>query len=789
MMKRPVLQAAIAYCAGIALAYYIRQIIIIIAVIPVLLFISWYGRKRNIPYPGSFLLCGIFMICGFANYAFQYTILSKPLVQYYENNVTLAGYVNSECRTEGSRVTFEFHVEKINNEKVGRTVLVNVYNVKNADDYSVGTGLVINGVLRSPPGSRNPGGFNYENYLYTKRIPATLSINERNAERTGFMKNLPLKRFGVNIRRYILASLEKNLSYEKAALIEAMLIGYRENLTESMENAFSASGLTHIMAVSGANLAFLIFPLLWLLNIAGIDRRTSAVIAIPFVFVYLLITGMEASVLRASVMAVLLLLGRALYRKTELVNSIAVAVLVLLLINPFMFFDAGFQLSVGATLGLGILYKRIRDIFPEKVPGFVSETLAATIAAQAGVLPLLITHFNKVSLISLVSNLLVVPVTGFATTLGAVSIIAGSIHPFPGEIAGYALEAVLHFILVVTEKCASAKWAEIYMHHWSYPFMFAYYAAVFLWGIYGVGFFRRNKSVMIAGVLAAGLFLFIRGIMPSPLKVIFADVGQGDCILIRTPEGRSFLIDGGGSQNESENDYHGRRIILPMLMHEKIHQIDMAIATHAHSDHVTGILTLTGIYDVKSVGLPGYPGAENDFEKLIGLCNSRNIPVFFYNEGDIIHMDGKTTFEVLNPPPEPPAAGGLNNTSVCGMLRYKDLSILFTGDIEAEGEKNLVKHGTGIDCDILKVAHHGARESTTPEFLELARPEVAIISVGRNNYGHPSDEVTERLLQAGTKIFTTEESGAVIVTSDGNEYRLKTWVKDLCYTLFPKWDQ
>ena len=143
----------------------------------------------------------------------------------------------------------------------------------------------------------------------------------------------------------------------------------------------------------------------------------------------------------------------------------------------------------------------------------------------------------------------------------------------------------------------------------------------------------------------------------------------------------------------------------------------------------------------------------------------------------------------MNPPPEPPAAGGLNNTSVCGMLRYKDLSILFTGDIEAEGEKNLVKHGTGIDCDILKVAHHGARESTTPEFLELARPEVAIISVGRNNYGHPSDEVTERLLQAGTKIFTTEESGAVIVTSDGNEYRLKTWVKDLCYTLFPKWDQ
>lgn len=783
MMKRPMLQAAIAYCVGIVLAYYIREIFIIIVIFPVLMFLLWYCAKRSISLKKSFLLGGIFVICGFANYAFQYTFLTHPLVPYYENNVTVTGYINNACKEEDNKVTFEFFIEKINNDKpVGRTVLVNVYNFKNSEDYSLGTALILNGVLRSPPGSRNPGGFNYQNYLFSKKISATLSVNESNIKKTGFEKNLHVKRFGLNLRQYILTSLESNLSDEKAALIGAMLTGYRGNLTQSMENAFSASGLTHIMAVSGANLAFLIFPLLCLFSIAGFDRKVSAIIAIPFIFLYILVTGMESSVLRASVMAVLLLLARALYRKVELINSVAIAVFILLFINPFMFFDVGFQLSVGATLGLGILYKRVRSIFSSKVPGFISETVAATISAQAAVLPLLIMYFNKVSLISLFSNLLVVPVTGFATCLGAIYIIAFSIHPFFGEIIGYALEGVLHFILVVAETCASPEWAEVYMHHWNYWFIILYYTLIFLWGFFGISFFRYNKSKVIVIAFILGLILFIQGVAPVQLKVIFTDVGQGDCILIQTPEGKNYLIDGGGTNNEEETGYYGRQIILPMLMHEKIPHIDMALVTHAHTDHMAGVLTLIEIFHVKSVGLPQYPKAELDFSKLIDLCSEKDIPVFFFKEGDTIPMDSETTFEVLNPPSEKIPYGNLNNISICGMLWHKDLSILFTGDIEEEAEKYLLKYGNNIDCDILKVAHHGGKESTSADFLNLAKPEAAIISVGRNNYGHPSDEVIERLLLNQTRVYTTEKCGAVIVKSNGKHYRIRTWVRNRSYT-------
>jgi len=788
MMKRPMLQIATACCIGTVLACYIRQVFIVVLIFPVLIFLSWYGATRNIPAAKSFLLYGVFIVFGYANYAFQYTILSKPLMPYYEENVSLAGYVNSECRTENGRVTFEFFIERLENsgKYVGRTILVNVYGTESIEDYTLGARLVLSGVLMSPSASRNPGGFNYKNYLYTKRIPATLSTNGSNVKKTGSAKSLPLKRVGINLRQYILTSLEKNLSSEKSALIGAMLIGYRENLTEQMENAFSAAGLTHIMAVSGANLAFLVFPLLWVLSWIGVDRKVSAVIAIPFIFLYLLVTGLESSVLRASVMAVVILLGKALHRKGELVNSVAVAVFILLSVNPFMFFDVGFQLSVGATLGLGILYKRVRNIFPAKVPGFISETLAATISAQAGVLPLLIMYFSRISLISLVSNMLVVPVTGITTCLGAVCIIARTIHPFLGKITGYGLEAVLHFILFVTDKSASVKWAEIYMHHWDYLLICIYYLLVFLWGIFGINFFRKHKNAVIACVFTAGLVFVVKGIVPVPLKVIFADVGQGDCILIQTPGGRNYLVDGGGAYNEDETGYYGRKIILPMLMHEKISRIDMALVTHAHSDHMSGVLTLIEIFDVKSVGLPDYPGAKTDFGKLVELCESRNIPVVLYNEGDVIRFDDETVFEVLNPPSmNAPYGNNLNNTSLCGMLRFKELSVLFTGDIEAEAEKTLLKYGDGIDCDILKVAHHGGAESTIHDFLRFARPKAAIISVGKNNYGHPSAEVIERLHRSGARIYTTREKGAIIVTSNGNDYRIRSWVSDERYTFFP----
>ncbi|NLK68538.1 MAG: DNA internalization-related competence protein ComEC/Rec2 [Clostridiaceae bacterium] len=798
MMKRPMLHIAFAYSAGIVLAWYIRQVFIIIAIFPILMLVYWYGVKKSVPYMKYLLLWAIFIICGYANYALRYTILTQPFEPYYGNHVAIEGYVNSACETDQERVTFEFFVENIlyitdsddvDNAKnitksyIGRNVFVNIYGVNSSDNYSLGDGLIIDGELRHPNGSRNPGGFNYENYMFSKNIPATLSLNENQISKIGTEKKLYLKRFGVNARQYILASLDNYLSEEKSSLIVAMITGYRGNLTEPMENAFSASGLTHIMAVSGANIVFILSPLIWLFGIIGLNRKTSSIIAIPFIFLYVLVTGMESSVLRASVMAVLILIGRTLDRKADIINSLGIAVVVILFVNPFMFFDVGFLLSVGATAGIGILYKRVRKAIPNKLPKFVGDTVAATISAQAGVLPLLIISFNKVSLVSLLSNLLVVPVTGFATCLGVACIFAGSIHPLMGTAVGYALEAVLHVIMVVANTCASVQWAEVYVGDLSYFFIVFYYVVVFLWGIHGINIFIYNKAKVFACIFMLGIFIFIQGILPNTLKITYLDVGQGDCILVQTPEGQNYLIDGGGKYNELETGYCGKQVIIPLLMHERIYSIDTAMVTHAHTDHIGGILTLVENFPIKEVGLPKYSGAKEDFNDLIMLCEEKKIPVVFYNKGDVIKLDNETSFEILWPVyEEMNFKDNLNDSSICGVLKFKEFSALFTGDISNEIEKSILEQRKNLDCDILKVAHHGGKGSTSWHFLEYVRPEVSIISVGKNNYGHPSDEVINRLMSVKSTIYTTKECGAVIVQSNGSEFKIRTWARKRRYT-------
>lgn len=792
------LHIAIAYSLGIILAWYIRQVFIIMVIFPVLMFVYWYSVKKKVPFEKYLLLWGLFIICGYANYAFRYTVLTQPFEPYYENHVSMIGYVNSACELDQDKASLDFYVENIGSTKdsentdignattkpyIGRNVRISIYGVSSIEDYSLGAEFLIDGELRRPDGSRNPGGFNYENYIFSKNIPATLSLNESQLSKTGTDKKLFLKGFGLNIRQYILTSLDKYLSYEKSGLMAAMITGYRGNLTESMENAFSASGLTHIMAVSGANIVFLLSPLIWLFGIIGLNRKSSSIIAIPFVFLYVLVTGMESSILRASVMAILILIGRTLDRKPDIINSLGIAAIVILFANPFMFFDVGFQLSVGATAGIGILYKRVRNIIHYNVPKFIGDTIAATISAQAGVLPLLIVSFNKISLISLLSNLLVVPITGFATCLGVICIIAGGIHPYAGAMIGYALEAILHVIMVVANTCASVKWAEVYVGNLNYFSMLIYYFVIFLWGIHGVNIFIYNKTKVFACTFLLGLLIFVQGILPATLKITYLDVGQGDSILVQTPQGKNYLIDGGGKYNEPETGYCGKQIILPLLMYEKIYSIDMAMVTHAHADHIGGIITLIEIFPIKEVGLPKYTGAADDFRDLIMLCEEKKIPVTFYNEGEVIPLDSDTSFEILWPAHEQMTfKDNLNDSSICGVLCLKEFSALFTGDAGSNVEQLILEQRKNLDCDILKVAHHGGKGGTSSHFIEHIKPEVSIISVGKNNYGHPSDEVINRIVLAKSKTYTTKECGAIIVYSNGRDFKVKTWARKRRYT-------
>jgi len=787
-MKRPALHAAIAFIAGIAASWYIKQVIVIIFIFLILIVLYSYSVGKKVHAFKNVLLWNVFFLLGYICFAIQYTYMLMPVRQHYDAEVTVKGYICDYYRADNNKTVFNLFAESVekdgHNLNIQRIIRVNAYNIENDNELKIGRYIKVNTVLNKPAGARNPGGFDYSAYLFSKRITAYASVDAGDIIFTEKIKKLPVKSFGVNARNYMNEALYNTLTAEKAALMSAMLTGSKDSLDENIENAFRASGLMHLLAVSGTHIAFLLFPLLWLFRVLGFSRRVTAIISIPLIIVYCVITGLSASVLRASIMAVIVLIGKMLDRKSELINSIAVSALLILIINPFMLFDSGFQLSVGAAAGLGVLYKRVFNCIPEKIPLTIRKAVSATIAAQAGILPVIVKYFSKLSVISVLSNLFVVPLTGAAMVFGFVVVILYSINHMIAVYAGFVLQAILHIILVIADTFASIPWAEIHAHHWRLSWCALYYAFLIISGVYGMAFFIRYRKGVAAAALAIGAVLVIQSFIPGSIKLVFIDVGQGDSALIRSPEGHYMLIDGGGSYNEKETGYTGRQVLMPVLMHEGVSRIDHVIVSHAHTDHMSGVLTLIGLFPVKSVGLPYYSGAHEDFSELIHACNEKNIEVCFYKRGDTVRIDSKTEFVVMHPGEGINYGGDLNNMSLSGMLCYKQFRVLFTGDIENEADDSFLSGNEDVDCCVLKVAHHGGKNGTSAKFLNRVKPEAAVICVGSNSFGHPSGEVLNRLYSAGAKVYTTKNSGAVVITGNGAKYRIKTWLRDDRFTFF-----
>jgi len=785
-MKRPALHAAIAFIAGIAASWYIKQVIVIIFISLVLIVLYFYSTKKEIPAFKNLLLWTVFFLLGYVNFAAQYTYMLLPVRQHYDAEVTVKGYISDYYRSDDKKTVIDLFAETVEKDgqelNIQRTVRVNAYNMENDSELKPGRYINVNAVLNKPAGARNPGGFDYASYLLSKRIAAYASADAEDIFLSGEIKKLPVKTFGMSARDYINEALYNTLSAEKAALMSAMLTGAKGSLDENIENAFRASGLMHLLAVSGTHIAFLLFPVLWLFRALGFNRRAAAIASIPVIIVYCVITGFTASVLRASIMAVIVLIGKMLDRKTELINSIAIAALLILIINPFMLYDSGFQLSVGAAAGLGILYKRVFNCIPEKIPLFIRKAVSGTIAAQAGILPVIVKYFSKLSVISVLSNLFVVPLTGAAMVFGFIVVILYSLSHMLAVYAGFALQAVLHVILVIADTFASIPWAEIHAHHWRLSWCVLYYAFLILSGVYGMAFFIRYRKAAAAAVFAIGAVLVIQGFVPGNLKLIFIDVGQGDSALIRSPDGKYMLIDGGGSYNEKETGYTGRQVLMPVLMYEGVSRIDHIIVSHAHSDHMSGVLTLISLIPVESVGLPCYSGVYEDFSELINACNEKNIEVRFYARGDTVKIDSKTEFIVMHPDEGSNYGSDLNNTSLSGMLCYKQFRVLFTGDIENKAEDSFLSGNDDVDCCILKVSHHGGKNGTSEQFLKRVKPEAAVISVGSNSFGHPSRDVLDRLYSAGARVYITKDRGAAVITGNGAKYRIKTWLNDDRFT-------
>lgn len=788
--RRPIVSFCTSMIVGILVAVLSDSVLVagsLFVLLATCFFVFIKKHKR-----GNFVLVGIlvFFLLGSLEFLAIDHLQLGVFSDYEGSDVSLRGYVASEPDVNGDKISYIIKVTGIRQgygeefAGIKGKILLTTLLRKESGLLDYGRELIFGGILSHPKGVRNPGGFDYRRVLAQKGVGASVFAYPYAIEAGKDARGNLLVLAGLQIRNRIVVVIENSLPRQQAGLLNGMLIGYREGLSDEVQEAFSNAGLTHIMAVSGANIAFLILPLSILLKLFRIRKRAANLMIIGFLVLFVFITGFEPSVLRAVLMASVLLLSSVLYREPDTYSALAVSCLILLAASPCMLFNVGFQLSYGATLGIIMLYKNIREMIRHRfIPGMVAEVFAAAMAAQLGVLPVIMLHFNKVSLISILPNMLVAPMLELITILGTLMAILGQFSIFLSRIIGHMNNIPLSTVLYITKWSAGVPFATVKTITPPIVLVAAYYIVIWFLLWYKPMKGIKLKSRHTAIVLSFAAVIFLSGsLQPGRLDIVFLDVGQGDSAFIRTYTGKTILIDGGGSSNSKTISKTGEKVVIPFLLDSGVSSLDAVIATHPHSDHIQGLQDVLKLMKVKRLILPSLAD-ESGFSDLIQMAQSRDIPISRCSSGDILRIDDKTTLKVLSPEPNCPVEQEtFNNTSLVLKLCYDQTSVLFTGDAEAEVENKLLAEaeqlGAGLlEADVLKVAHHGSNTSTSKAYLELVDPEAAIIGVGRNNFGHPSLQVLDLLDRYGVACFRTDECGAVILRSNGKTIKIKGMVK------------
>jgi len=556
---------------------------------------------------------------------------------------------------------------------------------------------------------------------------------------------------------------QATIKRDQAALLLGLVIGDERRISERVRDDFRASGLSHLTAVSGANVAMVVGALAIVLNLMRAPRRLSIVAGLAAIVVFTVITRWEPSVLRAAVMASVGLAAFLFGRLSTTSHAFVLAFLGILAFDPMVLWHVGFQLSFAATAGIlwlrPPLAARLRTL-----PRPVAEAVAIGIAAQAAVFPLIALHFGRISVAAVPANLaafaLVAPITilGFA---GGVLAMGAPALAWPFLKVAGLLVSTLQWVAKIFGR---SEVAEIGVP----GFRLSEAAAAYL-GIAAVWLLlvRRGRWARWPAVTGAVLLLgatlvpALGTTLPAGLRVTFFDVGEGDAALVESPAGARILIDGGRDPD----------LIAARLKRRGFERVDMVVASHMHADHVVG---LQAVLRRMEIGMAVHPGVRAPL--LPTLTAER--PMEVAGAGDSVRL-GDVTVDFLGPSPDMrdlaaisvtdqggPEGPGLNDASVVLRVNWAGECVLFTGDIEDAAQAELIDvHEDRIDCTVMKAPHHGSGR-LIPEFVAAVDPEWIAVSVGRNTYGHPSPKAIAIFEEAGAEVLRTDQLGDVVIEID-----------------------
>jgi competence protein ComEC len=655
--------------------------------------------------------------------------------------------------------------------------------------YRYGDPVKITGELHTPPEFE---GFSYRDYLARQGVHSMMQYTQ--VEVTGKRRGNPIRAVLLDFRTTAHRTIMRLLPDPQASLLAGILLGIETGISPEVRDAFNAVGATHVIAISGSNLAIL-GGLIMSLARRVMRERWAAVVTIVGILTYSIFVGADAAVLRAAIMVTLGLVAAQLGRQTWAFTSIAFAALLMTAINPLTVWDVGFQLSFLATLGLVLYVEPLQNWLAkglskllsaenaQQVIAAISDAFVVTVAAQITTTPIMAYYFGRFSALSLPVNFLIIPAQTPLMVLGGLGVIAALIIWPLGQVLAWGSWVFLSFTLWVVRVFARLPFASLEVGQT---------AAIWIWAIYGIMFgltyvayqpeekrsmWRERlaqafnvKAVGFAGLLIAILLFAAAWSMPDgKLHITFIDVGDGTATLIRTPSGRDILVDAGGS---------GRK--LSTALGDSLpfwdRQIDLVILTQPSQTHTGGLLPVLERYHVDAVMTNGVRGDSELNAALWAKLGEQGAQEVLAQPGTRINVGDGVLLTVLHTQaiPLPDGEEGAGEPVVL-MLTYGEARVLLTGDLTSESESALLAGAWPLDATVLQVPARGHQDVSSEAFLDVVNPQISVLTVDEGNrYGLPHSETLSRLEALDAPLYRLDQSGSVELITDGRELTIRT---------------
>lgn len=794
MKDYPLIKFIIAFSIGLILTSFLSIPltfqIILLAVFILLSLIFFFIPKEISKTVGGFLILVSVSVAGMISItSSQLDEPEYPFEKLFLRDILIDGRVE-EIELPGNKLTLKVNVERtFKNNKVVKTkynVLCNLnYDEKIIDEIlnklRPGNRVVIFGSLQIPPNQRNPGEFDYREYLRDDGVSVMFtSFNPLDFVIVDYNESI-ISSIIFEIRCAIAKQIKENYNDKTAGLLKGLLLADRSEIGYDIKEGFINSGVIHVLAVSGLHVGFIVLILLFLLGRFNIYLRIS--FTILGLIAFMVITGMPPSVTRATIMAVLLLISYLRSNKQNNFNTLALAAFIILIFEPTQIFNPGFQLSFSAVISIFIFFPRVRDFVNVhfNVHHYVKNVflfVAVSLAAQLGTLPFTVYYFGKLSLISLFANIVIIPLIGFIVGLGIFTLIMSVISPSLVSLFILTNEFLVDISFGFVKAAASLNFSYLSVTNYSIWDGAVYFILLTIFTMYFRKIiFNRTKFVFII-LLAANLIVWSKvdnkNLLPEgKLSILFLDVGHSESALIKFPDNKTTLINFG---NATANYSVGKATILPLLNRLRIDKIDYGIISHLNRNKYLGVLELIENNKLDTLLIPEVYGKDKEVDLFNTYLSEQDIIVKILNRNKIKTNNSRiySLTPILNSQYN---YFNVFNGSTPLIISHGNTKILLPGGIEKRGEEVLIdSYGDFLKSDLMQIANFGSNVSTSEKFYKLVSPEISVISVGLGNFlEYPTDDVLKIIESNKSQLFRTDEDGAILFVSDGENVERVNW--------------